>query len=141
MFSKILVATDGSDSARTAVKHAAEIAKMAKSLSVLIIHICPACVADVDPHEENRQIADRILADAAAEFGDMQNIVDVSVEVDYPPESIGSAIVDIAKRENATLIVVGSRGLSEFKGMLLGSVSNKVAQHSHCPVLIVRHEC
>lgn len=141
MFDKIVVATDGSDNAKAAVRHAAEIARMAKSYAVTIIHVCPGCTADVDPHEENRRLAQDILDDARSMFGDLKDIVSESIEVDYPPESVGSAIVDIAKREKATLVVIGSRGLSEFKGMLLGSVSNKVAQHSACPVLIVKGEC
>ena len=60
------------------------------------------------------------------------------VEMDYPPEEVGEAIVEIANNEKADLLVLGSRGLSEFKGMLLGSVSHKVLQRSDCPVLVIK---
>ena len=47
-------------------------------------------------------------------------------------------IVRIACDEDVDLIVVGSRGLSEWKALLLGGVSDQVAHHAHCSVLIVR---
>jgi nucleotide-binding universal stress UspA family protein len=40
--------------------------------------------------------------------------------------------------ENYQLIIMGSRGLGNIKGLLLGSVSQKVSQLSHCPVLIIK---
>jgi nucleotide-binding universal stress UspA family protein len=48
------------------------------------------------------------------------------------------AILDLAT--DATLIVVGSRGLGGFKGLLLGSVSQQVAHHAPCPVVVVPSE-
>jgi nucleotide-binding universal stress UspA family protein len=46
-------------------------------------------------------------------------------------------ILDTADRDEACLVILGARGLSAFKSMLLGSVSHGVAQHAHRPVLIV----
>ena len=48
-------------------------------------------------------------------------------------------ILDAADKYDASLIVVGARGLSTFKSVMLGSVSHGVAQHSHRPVLVVPH--
>jgi nucleotide-binding universal stress UspA family protein len=56
-------------------------------------------------------------------------------EVTY--EGAWHAILDAARADDAELVVVGSRGLSTFKSLVLGSVSHGVAQHAHLPVLIV----
>ncbi|KAK3083503.1 hypothetical protein FSP39_024367, partial [Pinctada imbricata] len=50
----------------------------------------------------------------------------------------GEVIIRIAKEENCKLIVTGSRGLGKFKRFVLGSVSDYLVHHSHCPVLICR---
>ena len=46
-------------------------------------------------------------------------------------------ILDIADQYDAALVVLGARGLSTFKSIVLGSVSHSVAQHAHLPVLVV----
>src|SRR5216683_1732845 len=51
---------------------------------------------------------------------------------------VDAAIVDEAGRFDADLIVIGSRGLSDFAALLVGSVAHKVIHYAHCPVLIVR---
>ena len=52
--------------------------------------------------------------------------------------SVTGTIVDYAKTNNVDLIVVGTRGHSKFKQLLVGSVASGVSQHAHCPVLVVR---
>ncbi len=47
-------------------------------------------------------------------------------------------IIEVAKRKDCDLIMMGSRGMSPFKELLLGSVSLKVMHHASCPVMIVR---
>ena len=47
-------------------------------------------------------------------------------------------IVDYAQEKNLELIVIGTRGRSGFKKMLLGSVPSKVVTYAHCPVLVVK---
>jgi nucleotide-binding universal stress UspA family protein len=46
--------------------------------------------------------------------------------------------VDCAEQKKVDLIVIGSRGLSGFKKLLLGSVASGVVTYSHCPVLVVK---
>ncbi|MHB1389920.1 MAG: universal stress protein [Thermoleophilia bacterium] len=140
MFNKIMVATDGSPTAVAALRYAVEIARNSSSSSVLIVHACPACTADIDPEQINLTLARKIVDEAAAEFKGSEAKVDTLVEVDYPQEALGTALVEIAQREGIDLIILGSRGLSEFRGMLLGSVSSKVVQHAVCPVLVVKEE-
>lgn len=52
----------------------------------------------------------------------------------------GESVVDAAKSEEVNLIVLGSRGLGTLRRTILGSVSDYVVHHSHCPVVICRHE-
>jgi nucleotide-binding universal stress UspA family protein len=47
-------------------------------------------------------------------------------------------IVKVAKESEAELIILGSRGMTELKSLLLGGVANKVVHHAKCPVLLVR---
>lgn len=47
-------------------------------------------------------------------------------------------LVEYAEKENIDLIVVGTRGTSGFKRLLVGSVASGVIKHAHCPVLVVR---
>ncbi|MHB8169195.1 MAG: universal stress protein [Thermoleophilia bacterium] len=139
MFSRIMVATDGSDNAKAAVAHAAELAKKVSAAEVLLVHICPGCTADIDVKDTNRETAETIVHEAAKEFRGSGAKVHTRVEIDYPPEAIGTAIVAVAEKEGVDLLVLGSRGLSEFRGMLLGSVSYRVVQKATCPVLIIKH--
>jgi len=50
----------------------------------------------------------------------------------------GEVIVDLAKRESAELIVVGTRGWGKIRRTILGSVSDYVIHHAHCGVLTIR---
>ena len=49
-----------------------------------------------------------------------------------------STIVEYAESENVSLIVIGSRGVTGFKKMLVGSVTSDVVKYAHCSVLVVR---
>lgn len=140
MFNRILVATDGSQNAENAVRHAAEIARMAEAEEVLILHVCTACTADLDPDEQNLETANRIVGDAGRPMTESGLSVRTLVETGYPPESVGNAIIDTSRDNDIELIVLGSRGLTEFKGMMLGSVSSKVVHGADCPVLVVKEQ-
>ena len=140
MFEKMMLATDGSDNAQDALRYATELAQLAGTREVLVVHICPGCTADIDVKDTNREMAEDIVEAAASPFREIGIETRTRVEIDYPPEAIGSAIVDVELREKPDLLVLGSRGLSEFKGLLLGSVSSKVVQKAHCPVLVIKHE-
>ena len=52
--------------------------------------------------------------------------------------NIAEAIVDYAEEKNFRLIVIGTRGKSGFKKLLLGSVASSVVTYAHCPVLVVK---
>ena len=64
--------------------------------------------------------------------------VELKVEFIVDPTSIIGAIVEYAERENIDLIVIGSRELTGFRKLLLGSVASGVVTYAHSPVLVVK---
>ena len=81
--------------------------------------------------------ATRVADDAARSLKD----VGVSARAETRAAIAGSAaaeIMDVAESEDAELIVMGSRGMSDWQGLLIGSVAHKVVHLSKVPVLIVR---
>ena len=62
--------------------------------------------------------------------------IDVDREVE--PGRPANVLMDTARRVGGSLLVVGSRGLGGFSGLLLGSVSEAVSRHAQCPVAVVR---
>jgi nucleotide-binding universal stress UspA family protein len=146
VYTKILVATDGSENAAAALRAAAAIAqKFGSRVEALSVFSVPVAVAPVVgapgvtfdaaslvaiAEEVQNSVASR-TADTMQSLG-LEPIV--RSETGHPAETI----CRIADEEKFDLIVIGSRGLSEWKSFLLGSVSDRVAHHAHCSVLIVK---
>jgi nucleotide-binding universal stress UspA family protein len=85
----------------------------------------------IDLMHIEREAAERALSEAVANLAG-----DVPVEPQLVEDAARSALVDASK--TADLIVVGSHGRGGIAAAVLGSVSRHVAQHAHCPVVIVR---
>lgn len=64
--------------------------------------------------------------------------LEIVTEVIIAEESIVSEIIEFAERENIDLIIMGTRGRTGFKKLLLGSVASGVVNFAHCPVLVIR---
>jgi nucleotide-binding universal stress UspA family protein len=64
--------------------------------------------------------------------------IDFGTEIVEGPTSVEATIVDYAEREGTDLIVIGTRGRTGFKRLLLGSVALGVVTYSHCPVMVVK---
>jgi nucleotide-binding universal stress UspA family protein len=91
----------------------------------------PGYVPPVDDYAEAiRELLAADVAAAAAQHPELE----VSLEV--PHGAAGRELVKASA--DAQLVVVGTRGLGGFSGLLLGSVSDEVVEHAHCDVLIVR---
>jgi nucleotide-binding universal stress UspA family protein len=145
MFSRIVVGTDGSDTAKLAVREASELAK-STGASLYIVSAydpvpesrlreerleAPSDIAHtVSPSED----VDATLADAAREVEQEGVQVRTFARQGEPAD----AILDVAEEENADLIVVGNKGMTGAKRFLLGSVPNKVSHHAPSSVLIIR---
>jgi nucleotide-binding universal stress UspA family protein len=134
---KIFLPVDGSDHSRRAIDQAARLAGLSGG-EVRVFHF--------KEREPSRAgvAGFETTADAAglvnAAVGQLQAAgVKVSGEARAGlAGEAAKAIVDEAGRFGADLIVMGSRGLSDFQALLVGSVAHKVLHYAHCPVLIVR---
>lgn len=141
MFQNVLFAVDGSERAWKAAQLAAEITHYAPAPVTLRIVVAydpiPAYLG-----EPNLQKAiDARMTDAEAVLKQALKVIgevpaDVHTEILEGPAA--DAILRVAETRGSDLIVMGSRGLGQMAGLLLGSQSQKVVNNAPCPVLIVR---
>lgn len=132
---RIVVGIDGSDASVDALSWAvAEARRTGATLQVLGSLVFPGEPAYVGVAasfpDAARDLVGRTLEEVRRRASDV--VVDGAVSEDPP----GPSLVEASK--GADLVVVGARGLGSFRGLLLGSVSQYVAQHGHCPVVVVR---
>jgi nucleotide-binding universal stress UspA family protein len=138
MFERILVAVDGSTRSETTVAMAVDLARRYDS-SVAVLHVREYERyegSDVDmgpPIPADRLVHDVVERFRAAGVEDPRGEVRRTTSGNTPEQ-----IVEAASAFGADLIVMGSRGMSEWKSLLLGGVANKVVQDATCPVLLVR---
>jgi len=137
MFRKILVAVDGSEQAAAALQVAIDLAQRYRA-GLGLLHAFPH-VSDLlgTPNYESLLSARATAGEALLEAtrGQIGDAVPVETQLMEGPPA--QAILRVAQEDGYGLIVMGSRGRGHVAGMLLGSVSNAVAQRAHCPVLIV----
>lgn len=143
-FQRIVLASDGSARARRAGAVAIEMAqKFATTLTVLNVAIDLSSVSL--PEDEETLVGDlapeviarRQLDLVRQNLGGMAKEAGVNCSYVQKQGHPYEVIVRFAEQHDADLVVVGSRGLGGFEQMLVGSVSNYVAHHSPCPVLVV----
>lgn len=123
-YKKVVVGTDGSENAARALAAAAAFAQ-ANRAQVVVAH---ASANDEDAALVCKDATERITATG------------LKATAIFEPGVPGDVLCEVASREDADLVVVGSRGLSRAQRMLIGSVSFRVAHHSPADVLIVRNE-
>ena len=139
----ILLATDGSQEAQLAATTAADLTQKTNSeLHVVTVgpdyplYELPEHPAEFeDVLRENRREAKEMLEQQA------KQIEEAGVTINETHLREGRAaeeIVEVAEEIGAGLIVMGSRGYGRLRRALLGSVSDAVVRHAHCPVTIVR---
>ena len=137
-YSKILIGLDGSDDSVKAADDAIAIAKL-HGAKLITVHVIPSsATAPTSP-----EFSKRSVEAAEAWFGNIKRKgaeagVEVETKVLSSGYSVGQIIVDQAEKENVDLIVVGTRGMTGFKKMLLGSVALEVVTYSDCSVMVVK---
>ena len=134
----ILLATDGSREAELAATTAADLAKSTNS-ELHVVHVgefLPTMLAqtEVEPAQLEREAREQLDEQ-------VRRIEEAGGTVKEAHLRLGRAdeeIVDVAQDMGAGFIVMGSRGHGRMRRALMGSVSDSVVRHAHCPVTIVR---
>ncbi len=138
---KILLATDGSKDAELAARTAIGLASGTGS-ELHVVHVELAMPAGLPPYIPEESEPTRLKREARELPDDQMNkITAAGVEDAQAHLRMGGAaeeIVILGEEIGAGLIVVGSRGRSQLRRALMGSVSDSVVCHAHCPVLVVR---
>ena len=148
---KILLATDGSEEAVLAAKSAADLANKTGS-ELHIVHVRPR----ITPHSPGYYIGPEVVEDAKEkerEHLDREALGLLNTQGEQVRAAGGSVaqlhlrvgrpegeIVALAEELRVGLIVMGSRGRGGVRRALMGSVSDSVVRHAHCPVMVVRQE-
>jgi nucleotide-binding universal stress UspA family protein len=137
MFDRIVLAVDGSEPSTRAAEAALETAHKFGS-DVTIIHVMEhelSWVADIEL--ESRTEADDFLDGVVRRF--KESGLSARGELRRAPVTlVAQEIIDVATETGAGLVVMGTRGLTDWRGLLVGSVARKVLHHAPCPVLVVR---
>lgn len=145
MFTRIVVGTDGSETAGEAVRQAIDLAKLTGAQLSIVSAYQPISArrvqgeqleapADVQHEIGPREDVNLVLEAAAAEA----RKADVDAQVHPVQADPAEAILNVAEETGADLIVVGNKGMTGARRYLLGSVPNNVSHHAPCSVIIVR---
>ena len=143
---QILLATDGSDEAKLATEAATELSRDTDS-DVHIVYVLPTPAQLIGHRLYSQETRESVIAEAerdaetflkkqAEQIGANGGKV---AETHFRSGEPDKEILRTAEALGVGLIVIGSRGLGAISRALLGSVSDSVVKHAHCPVLVVRH--
>jgi len=135
----ILLPVDGSDHANRAADYAVDLARLMDA-RILLLH-CHRSFPKVIGEPYLQSIISRTLEEAQAclaPYSERLRQAEVPFDERMMEEPAGSTIVHVATIEKCDLIVMGTRGLGDLQGILLGSVTHRVLQTAPCPVLVVR---
>src|SRR4051794_21600085 len=137
----IVVGTDGSDTADVAVQRAASLAKLTGARVELVSGYREdySLAAGTGMYTGDLAGGARKSADGCLEATAMRLRAEgLEVETHCMGGDAADALIGVAEATDATLIVVGSRGMHGGRRFMLGNVPNKVSHHAPCSVMIVR---
>ncbi|KRE49768.1 universal stress protein [Paenibacillus sp. Soil724D2] len=142
LYSKILVAYDGSEASDKALDSALKLAKLNHYSKLDIIHIfnlptyvlgSSVVIPPIVIENNYLNYSEQVIGKINEKIADFSNI-----HIEVRSGSITKEILKYADEIQADLIIVGSRGLSSIGEFVLGSVSHNVVQHAKLPVLVVK---
>jgi nucleotide-binding universal stress UspA family protein len=137
-FDRILVGYDGSEKAERALETALGFASASDAKVEILSVVRPPEPLNQPQAQETINAARRHFEEVLRRISEAVSSngirVSTSIAVGHPAEQI----LECAERISADLVIVGQRGASEFEGISLGSVSERVLAYAHCPVLLTR---
>lgn len=145
MFKTLLVPVDGSEHAKKALRVACQLARQ-NDATLHILHIPEELAHEttlvwgigaiaLEASREERERTGRQVVDRAAEDARQQGVAHVETIIGQGEPA--RSIISEARKSGADAIVMGSRGLSDLKGLIVGSVSHKVSHAASCTVITV----
>ncbi|MBS1863474.1 MAG: universal stress protein [Actinobacteria bacterium] len=145
MFTRIVVGTDGSDTAEGAVGQAIDLARLTRATLSVVSAFQPVSKRRIQGEQEGapadianqigpREDVNLILDDAAAKA----RAEGIEVQTHPVQADPADAILNVAEEIKADLIVVGNKGMTGARRYLLGSVPNNVSHNAPCSVMIVQ---
>ena len=153
-FSRVLVAIDGSISSMRTIDYAISIAMKNNSqlviLYVIDVYKYPYLPSSIilaptfgsEKYLEERNEAEEQMNKIKEKYKQKtKNNIDskeLKTEIVEGAKSAATTIMEYAESENIDLIIIGSRGKTSFKKLLLGSVSSDIIKNAHCAVLVIR---
>ncbi|WP_290652957.1 universal stress protein [Aquisalimonas sp.] len=143
-YSRILLPVDGSETAKRARRAAADLSRMSGQpitvLSVIVDRdimpselMGPGKISTKDIQESRRREAQATVKAAADALREQGLTVDEEILVGDPAQEI----IQRTREVDAPVVVIGRRGLTGFRELVMGSVSNKVVHYAECPVLVI----
>ena len=152
----VLIAYDGSEVSRSAVRHAAELFAGRPTVVATVwepgLAAMPMGLPDtmgvgaLPPDPDTVEAVDRSqhehASTVAAEGAEFARSVGLAAEPQAVPDvvDVADTLIDIARERGAAVVVVGSHGISGLRKRLLGSVSRKLIEHCDRPILVIRDD-
>lgn len=140
---KLLVAFDGSETSKRALQHAVDRAKNDSSLSIHLVtaHESPIFYPEIGLTVPYEKLVELAAGEAARIQEPAERLMDAA-GVRYTEEIVGghiaNAIADRANQDDVAGVVMGTRGMSALKSLVLGSVASQVVHLAHAPVTLVK---
>ena len=143
---KIVLAIDGSQEAGLAAEAATELSRDTGS-EVHVTYVLPTPEELIGHHFYSSEIRESLIEQARSEArkfleeraehlkSEGAKVIGTHLRTGEPDKEI----IRLSEEIDANMIVMGSRGLTAVRRALMGSVSDSVVKHAHCPVLVMRH--
>jgi nucleotide-binding universal stress UspA family protein len=146
-FKNILVPIDGSEFSIRALKYAITITNKFDS-NLIVLHIVPSTIKyeffdseeNLEPNSSENLLLQSAYMEAQKWLDDIKEKLGAKfiTDVIIAKESVVKEIIEYSEREKIDLIVIGTRGRSGLKKLLLGSVASGVVTYANCPVIVIK---